>query len=456
MTATASFEHTLASRLSGDLYLPGDEGYALSTPWNVAVQRAPRAVIAAASAVDVVETVRFAAAHGLRVAVQRTGHGAVEIGEDVLLVHTARLDECVLDLPSRTVRVGAGVLWQEVLDVATPHGLAPLVGSSPNVGVVGFLTGGGIGPLVRSYGLSADYIRSFDVVTGDGSLLHVTPERHAELFWGLRGGKGTLGIVTSVEIELVELSSFQGGTLYFDGADAPAVLHAWRAACVDLPDHTSTSVALLQLPPLPAVPAPLAGRMTVAVRVASIAGPAEVDALVAPLLAVATPILGGMGEVPYSAIASLHADPVDPMPTHEASGLLRELSAEAIDALLSVAGPGSGSVQTVVELRLLGGGLRWRTPYRSAFCHREAAANLAVIGVLAPPVATAVPGHAAAVMEAVAPWATGGVLPNFAPSADPDVHARCYDAATRHWLGALAEHHDPQGVLRVGQVIRGR
>jgi hypothetical protein len=448
----------LGDRLAGELHLPGDAGYALATPWNVALAaaRAPRAVVAVADAADVANTVRFAAAHRLRVAVQRTGHGAVPLhGDDVLLVHTARLGGVDVDVAGRTARVGAGAIWQDVLDAATPHGLAPLVGSSPGVSAVGFLTGGGIGPLVRTFGLSGDHVRAFQLVTGDGALLRVTPEQHAELFWGLRGGKGSLGIVTEVEIDLMDLAAFHGGTLYFDGADAGAVLHAWREACVDLPEHTSTSVALMQLPPLPDVPAPLAGRFTVGVRVATVAGAQAADAFAAPLLAVADPVFGGLGEVPYAEIARVHADPTDPMPTHEASALLNAATPELIDALLASAGPDSGSPQVIVELRLLGGALARPGAIRSAFCHRGAALNLAVIGVLAPPIADVVPGHAASVIAAVAPWATGGVLPNFAPSADPAVNARCYDEDTRHWLGALADRHDPAGVLRVGQVVRG-
>jgi FAD binding domain len=460
-TETAAAPHVdeaaltaLRERIAGDVFLPTDPGYGVATPWNVAIERSPRAVVAVASAADVVETVRFAADRGLRVAVQRTGHGAVALaGDDVLLVHTARLDECVVDAAERTARVGAGVIWEQVIEAATPHGLAPLVGSAPGVGVVGFLTGCGIGPLARTYGLSSDHVRAFELVTGAGDVLRVTPELHAELFWGLRGGKGSLGIVTAVEIDLMPLASFYGGALYFDGADAAAVLAAWRELCVDLPEHANTSLAILQLPEMPTVPPPLAGRMTVAVRFASTAGAAAAEALLAPMRAAATPILDSVAETPYAAIGSVHADPVDPMPTHEASALLRELTPAAVDALLAAAGPDSGSVQTIVELRLLGGAIA-RGEQRSAFCHRDAGFSLLAIGVLAPPIAATVPDQAAGIVAAIEPWATGGTLPNFAPSADPAAIARGYDEDTLAWLGALAEQHDPAGVLRVGQVVR--
>lgn len=444
----------LRSRLDGSVALPSGPGYELATPWNLAVPVAPCAVVVAAHADDVATTVRFAAEQGLRVAVQRTGHGAVAVDGDVLLVHTGQLNECVVDPGARTARIGAGAIWQDVLDAAAPHGLAPLAGSSATVGVAGFLTGAGIGPLVRTHGLSSDHVRAFEVVTGDGAQLRVTPDEHAELFWGLRGGKATLGIVTAVEIDLLPLSHIYGGALYFDGGDAAAVVHAWLDWCRDLPEHSSTSIALLQLPPLPQIPPPLAGRFTVAVRFASVAAESEAESLVARMRTVASPLIDAVGPMPYAALSAIHADPVDPMPAHEYSALTHDLSHEAVDALMEVAGPGSGSPQTAVELRLLGGALAREPRHRSAFCHRDAAFSLMVAGVLAPPVADAVVAHAGAIEQAIAPWATGGTLPNFTATADPERIARCYDEDTRHWLSALANDHDPAGVLHVGQVMR--
>jgi FAD/FMN-containing dehydrogenase len=445
---------SLRTEVTGSVALPGEAGYELATPWNVAVPVNPRAVVAVENAQDIAATVRFAAEHNLRVAVQRTGHGAVSLGNDVLLVHTGKLTECVVDPVSRTAKIGAGLIWQNVIDAAAPHGLAPLTGSSPTVGVAGFLTGAGIGPMVRTYGLSSDHVRSFDIVTGSGELVRVTPDEHAELFWGLRGGKATLGIVTSIDIELMPITHFYGGALYFDGADAPAVAHAWLDWCADLPEHSSTSIAFLQLPPLPQVPPPLAGRLTFAVRFASLTDEAEAAELISRIRSVATPLIDAVGTLPYAAIAAVHADPVDPMPTHESTALTTDLSHEAVDALLGAAGPGSQSPQTVVELRLLGGALAREPKHRSAFCHRDAAFTLFTIGVLAPPVADAVVPHAQALGRAMAPWTTGRALPNFAPSNDPEQIARTYDEDTAHWLSALANTHDPSGVLAVGQVMR--
>lgn len=445
----------LRARLEGVLALPGEPGYDRITPWNMTVPVRPRMVVFVASATDVSAVVRFAADHGLRVAVQCTGHGALPgVGADTILVHTGALSGCEVDVRNRMARVGAGARWQQVFDAVCPHGLAPLSGSAPGVGVAGFLTGAGIGPLVRTFGASSDYVRAFELVTGTGEILRVTPETYPDLYWGVRGSKSTLGIVTSVEIDLLPITEFYGGALYFNGADAEAVLHEWARWSAGLPETVNTSIALQQLPAVPGVPAVLAGRLTVAVRYCALGDPGEAARLLAPMRAVATPVLDTVAQQPFAALGAVHADPVDPMPVHEGHALLRALPAEAVDALLAVAGSESGSVQTVVELRLLGGALAREPRHASALRHRDAAYSMCLIGAPVGPVAEQVVAHSRAVVAAMAPWATGGQFPNFAPEAGAERLRRCYDEDTLHWLGQLANRYDPVGILAVGQVAR--
>ena len=157
---------TLREQVNTHVALPGEPGYERCMPWNVAAAITPAAVVLATTPEDVAGTVRFAAEHGFTVTVQSTGHGAVGIGDETILVQTSAMKHCEIDVLNRTARVGAGARWQDVIAAAAPHGLAPLCGSSPSVGVVGFLTGCGIGPLVRTVGLSSDHVRAFDVVIG--------------------------------------------------------------------------------------------------------------------------------------------------------------------------------------------------------------------------------------------------------------------------------------------------
>ena len=445
---------TLRSRLSGALATPGEPQYArLVTGFNAAIAATPAAVVEAADAQDVVEAVRFAAATGRAVTVQATGHGLADTMDGTLLVHTGRLDECVVH-PDGWARVGAGVRWQQVLDAAAPYGLAPLCGSAPGVGVVGYTTGGGLSPIGRTFGWASDRVRAVEIVTGDGVLRRVTATDEPDLFWGVRGGKSALGIVTALEFDLVPLPTVYAGALYFAGADAAAVLHRWRDWCATLPAAATTSLALMQLPAMPGVPEPLAGRFTVAVRFTWTGDEADGAAALAPMRAAAEPVIDGVQTIPYAAIGMVHADPADPVPIAEATELLRELPAEAVDVLLAVAGPEAGSPQTIVELRQLGGALAEPGAHPSALCHRDAAFSLLTIGIPVPPVAAAIVPHAERLRAALAPWATGGALPNPAAAASAERVTRSYDPATLRRLAEIATRYDPQGVLRAGQVPR--
>ena len=435
------FLSELAAATRGEVHLPGSEAYGrLALAFNRAVEQRPSAVAAVADAYDVAAAVRLAAAHGQRVAVQCTGHGATGTMDGALLVHTESLDECVVH-PDGWARVGAGVRWRTVVDAAAPFGFTPLAGSSSGVGVVGYTTGGGLGPLARTYGLASDRVRAIDVVSGDGRLVRATPSQHADLFWGLRGGRGGLGIVTALEFDLVPLTTVYGGALYFDGADAATVLHAWSTWCRSLPETATTSAAVLQLPALPQVPPPLAGRSTVAVRMVSTGSREEGEALLAPLRAGATPVLDGMAVLPVTQLDAVHADPKDGMPVSERAALLSDLTPDAVDALLRVAGPGSGSPLVKVELRQLGGAVTRPGAHASAVCGREAGFQLVSIGLLVPPVAEAVAARGAQLLTALTPWSTGRTLPTFAGG------ARSYDTATLARLREIVLSRDPSRVL---------
>jgi FAD/FMN-containing dehydrogenase len=444
--------HALTSQIQGDVAWPADPAYEDSQPWDRAVESRPWAVVFAESAGDIAAAVTFARAHGLRVAVRSTGHGALPIGDDVLLVHTGRMTDCVVDGPARRARVGAGAQWQQVLDEACPAGLAPLCGSAPGVGVVGLLTGGGLGPFARTYGVSSDSITALDVVTGDGELRHVTPTEHVDLFWGLRGGKATLGIVTAVEFDLPQLSDFYGGSMWFAGADRAAVLAAWRRMASQLPEQGTTSAAIMNLPPLPHVPAPIAGRQTVSIRFAWTGDASDGEMHLAELRRSADRLIDDIHVRPYAEIARIHGDPIDPMPVRSCSALLGDLPPEAVSALVDAVG--DRGPHTIVELRALGGAIA-RTPrHASAVCHRDAAFSLFLSAAAQAETATEVAGHAERVLDALAPWTMPALLPNFAASDDPDTIARCYDSATALRLEALADQYDPDHVLATGQVAR--
>lgn len=439
------------------VHLPGTPAYAaLTGTFNLAAPVTPLAVVAAADAADVADvatTLHVAAAHGVPVAVQSTGHGPRGRLADAVLLSTRALDELTVDPATRTARVGAGVRWGAVVAAAAAHGLAPLCGSSPTVGVVGFLTGGGHGPLARSHGLSADTVRAFDVVTGDGTERRVTATEHPDLFWALRGGRGAAAVVTAVEIALFPVAEVHAGAAWFDGADAPAVLRTWATWCALLPEQATTSVALMRLPALPGVPPVLAGRTTLAVRWVWTGDPAEGEELFRAIRCVAPAIVDTVGVMPYAAIASVHADPDQPLPAHERHVLLGACDDATVDALLAVAGPDAPCVQAMVEVRQLGGRVRDDGGTPAAFAHRDAPYSVLVVGAMVPPVADLVPADAARVVDALAPWALPGALPSFASDDDGGWVARAYPEPARSRLRAVVAAYDPAHVLADGRLL---
>ncbi|RTL63683.1 MAG: FAD-binding oxidoreductase [Pseudonocardiaceae bacterium] len=452
MTATID-QHDSLSRIVGPVLFPGDDGYAEETGgFNLTYRPGPAVVVGATCADDVAAAVRHAVATGRRVAVQATGHGLSCDLFGTVLVSTRRMTDVVIDPVARTARVGAGVRWRAVIDAAAPHGLAPLNGSSSDVGVVGYTTGGGLGPMARRYGFAADHVRRFTLVTADGAVRDVTPSSEPDLFWAVRGGKGNFGIVTDIEFGLVPVSRFFGGALAFGADDARAVLHAWRAWAPTLPEDTTTSVALLRTPPDPALPEPVRGRFVVALRFTHLGDAVSGEELLAPMRAVATPVLDAIADMPYPAIDAVHMDPTTPMPMWDRGGALSALPVEAVDAILATAGPEADCPLAMVELRLLGGAIGREPAVPNAVSGRDAAFSLFTVGVPVGPPIELVAAAAARVVESVRPWSCRGLV-NLLGQAGPDRVGNLWDGADRARLLAIRGRVDPTGLFATNVVI---
>ncbi|RAN78770.1 FAD-linked oxidase [Bacillus sp. SRB_336] len=442
----------LRRAVDGELFEPGQPGYTeLSTPWNLAVRTSPAAVLEAATAQDVVEAVRFASANGLPVAVQATGHGIASDLDGALLIHTRNLAECTID-PGGWARTGAGVTWKPVLAACADTGLAGLCGSAPGVSVAGYTSGGGIGPMARTFGAASDQVRAFDVVTGDGRLRRVTAETEPDLFWGLRGGKSSLGIITATEFNLLPLPTIYAGALFFGEESAAHATLAWSSWCRTLPPEASTSLALMQLPPMPGVPEALAGKFTAAVRYVYTGSPDDGARWLAPMRAAGVPLMDAVQTMPYSMIGMVHSDPEDALPASEASCLLADFGPEAAHTLLRAVGPGTNSPQLLVEIRQFGGALSQEPAVPSALCHRDAGYGLYSVGVAAPPDLPAIAGHAAGLHASMGEWHFGASLPNFSASSGAAGFAASYTPEVLATLTRLAAHYDPDALFRLGQV----
>jgi len=447
----------LRGQLRGQLLTPESPEYAAaSAPWQLHVAQRPAAVVMAAGASDVVAAVRFAAQQRLPVAVQATGHGAVLPADGALLINTAPMQGVRIDAASRTARVAAGTKWGPVLEAAQDAGLAPLLGSTPNVGVVGYSLGGGIGWLARKYGPAVDSVRALDIVTADGELRHVDAFSDPELFWGARGGAGNFGAVTSVELDLYPVTQVYGGNTFFPIARAREVLAAYAAWAGGLSDDWTTSVVLMHMPPLPFIPEPLRGQSVAIVR-GCYAGPASAaEADLAEIRALGGAIIDAFGPMSFRDVAQISQDPLDPMNTAGATETLAGLSAQAIDALIAVIGTPATSPLAFVEVRQMGGALA-RAPQRpSAFSQRDMPfVALMVAGIFAPEQEASAVTYLSHARAALAPHVTGQIYQNFLH--DTDISAARVKAgfspATYARLVALKDAVDPGNMFRFNRNI---
>jgi hypothetical protein len=427
--------------------LPGSSEYETGRrAWNLTADQRPAAVCIATSVADVQAAIAHARADGLHVAAQATGHSATGLPPlgDTLLLRLAphREEEVVVDPEARAARVPAGARWIDVVEAAAPHGLAAMHGSAPTVGVMGYLLGGGLSFYGRRHGLAANHVRAFEVVTPDGRAHRVDADENAELFWALRGGGGGYAVITAAEIALLPYAEVTGGALFFAAHDAPTLLRAWRDWTRTAPEAMTTTFRILQLPPLPEVPAPLRGTATVCVDGVSLE-PAIAHELERRLRAQAEPILGGFGPMPSAAVARLHGDPEEPVPAVADGILLEHLGDEAMESFLRVAAPGSPLL--AAELRHLGGALGEAPADAGARGRLEGEFLLMGIGVAGPHGIAPAEAHLDRLFAALEPAATGT---RFASVAQRWRSLRtCVPDAALHRLARLREELDPDGLL---------
>jgi hypothetical protein len=448
----------LGRAFEGRWYRPGDGGYdERRRPWRRNVDARPALIAEPATAGDVAVAVTAAREAGVPLAVQATGHGALVPCDGGVLLRTTGLSTVEVDPARRVVRAGGGARWGEVVRAAAAYGLAPLSGSSPEVGVTGYTLGGGLGWLSRRYGFAADSLLRARVVTAAGETLTAGPDADADLWWALRGGGGNFGVVTDLELRLFPVAEVYGGVAFFPGERAPGLLARYRELAPAEPDELTTALILLRMPASPAIPEPIRDRVVLALR-ACWAGPAaDGERALAPLLAAAgPPLLGGFGPMAYPDTARL----ADPQPaaqiSEEHTDVFQELDDTLFDLLLAevhgetgAAGPGP---VTVVELRHWEGALsRPRADGGMAGPSGAAYSLIAVAPELERDALPDVRAHMAGLAERLRPYASGGVFLNFL--SDPDRTAAAFQPADHRRLAVLKHRYDPDNVFRLGHNI---
>ena len=321
-------------------------------------------------------------------------------------------------------------------------------GSSPDVGVVGYTLGGGLSLLGRKYGLAANAVRAIELVTADGRLVRCDREHEPDLFWALRGGGGSFGVVTAIELELFPLEQAYAGVLFYPIERGSEVLHAWRELTHSAltPDELTTVGRFLRLPPIPEIPEPVRGKSFVIVEAYHVGDPAQADELLAPLRALG-PVNDTIQTVPMPALSHLHMDPEHPVPAAGDGLMLAELPAEALDAFVDVAGEGAQFPLLTVELRHLGGELGRPHPANGALSSIDAQYSMYAAGMVpVPELEGPVRAQVTAVKAALAPWAASRMYLNFAETqGDP---ARFWSEQAYQRLRRIKATVDPDNLIR--------
>jgi len=434
---------------------PGDAGFdAGRAGFNLAIDHHPELIVEATGPSDVVAAVRRAADAGRPLAVMNTGHGPSVAADGAVLVRTGGMDRVDVDPVRRTARIGCGAAWGAVIEAAAPHGLAPLNGSSPHVGAVGYTLGGGIGHLSRRFGFAADHVRWIDVVTADGQLRHVTADDGDRgLFWALRGAGANFGVVTAMEVDLFPVATLLGGELGFGPEIGEQVLHAYVDWVRAVPETVASSLLLLAYPDDPAVPEELRGRHVTHVRVAHSgdggddSGHAEGRRWIEQLQGIGPRLVDTVRVMPYTEVGSIHHEPVDePVPAFDRNLLLRAFDHDAAAVLAEHAGPAAGA-PFLAEVRSWGGALSRPPAVPNAVAGRDAAFSLLAISAPDLDDRTRRDG----LLRAMHPWATGGSLLNFSGVEDtsPDAVRRMYRPDDFARLQELKAAYDPANMFRI-------
>ena len=448
----------LSRHFRGAVIRPGDAPYdAQRRIWNGAIDRRPALIARCTGAADVRAAVGFARERELVVAVRGGGHNVAgtAVCDGGIVIDLSPMKGMWVDPRARVATAQPGLLWGEFDHETQPFGLAAPGGIVSHTGIAGLTLGGGLGWLMRRHGLTADNLLSAEVVTADGALVRASAEEHADLFWGLRGGGGNFGIVTSFEYRLHAVGpTVLAGLILHPAARAREVLSFYRDYIATAPDELMTIVLLRMAPPAPFLPESIHGQPVVIIAVCC-AGPVEEgERAVAPLRRFGEPLVDLIRPTPYASHqALLDASVPHGLGYYWKSEYLRPLSDALIDTLVAhawrVATP-----ESYAALFHMGGAVGREDPDGSAFEDRQATHAMTIDGVWSEPAASgACIAWARGFWEAVRPHSTGRVYMNFLGEEGEDRVRAAYGTTKYERLRALKRKYDPTNFFRMNQNI---
>ena len=449
-TALAPAEvQKFADGLRGRLLRPGEGGYdEARRVWNGMIDRRPALIARCAGPADVVAAVRFARARELLVSVKGGGHNITgnAVCEGGLMIDLSAMKGVRVNPAARTARAEAGLTWGEYNRETQAFGLASTGGVVSTTGIAGLTLGGGLGWLMGKHGLSCDNLLSADLVTAEGELMTVSAERHPELFWGLRGGGGNFGVVTSFEYRLHPVGAVLAGMVLHPLAKAAQVLRFYREYARSCPDELTAFAALMTSPE---------GDPVVALVAGHIGDHAAGEKLLAPLRKFGAPLVDTIAPTSYVALNTMFdaAFPYGGLQRYWKSSFLKQLGDDALDILVDRAGRMRSPMSMIGFFHVHGAAARV-DPDATAFGLRDDQWDYDVISQWNDPAEA--PGHVAwarEVWSAVEPFASGKVYVNHLDSEEAGRIGAAYSDSYGR-LVALKNKYDPSNLFRMNQNIR--
>lgn len=434
--------------LRGELFRPGHPNYDPARRiYNAMIDKHPALIVRCAEVSDVLRALDFARSQDLLVAVRAGGHNVAgkALCDDGLVIDLSAMKGIRVDPAAKTVRAEPGLTWGEFDRATQAHGLATTGGFISTTGIAGLTLGGGLGWLMRKYGLTCDNLQSVQIVTADGQLRTADATENPDLFWAVRGGGGNFGIVTSFQYRLHPVGQLLAGIVFFPLEQATDALRVYRELMATAPDELMAYALFVTSPD---------GTPLCAIAVCYF-GPMETgEQILRPLRGLGRPVADSVGPMSYLEIQRMF-DPgfLSGRLNYWKSSFLLELSDEAIETLIarfgSVSSPLSG-----VALEPFGGALGRVGIDETAFPHRHARYSLVIVGMWTDPAES--PTHVRWTREfwaAMQPFSSEAVYVNYLDADDTDRVPAAYGAATYQRLRHLKERYDPGNFFRSNQNI---
>jgi FAD/FMN-containing dehydrogenase len=455
-TLDAEAVESFRSGLRGELVIQGDPGYdEVRALWNAMIDRRPALIARCAGTADVIHSLKLAREKDLLVSIRGAGHNIAGKGscDGGLMIDLSGLRDVRVDPTSRTLRAGPGATLGDLDHEAQAFGLGVPVGINTTTGIAGLTLGGGFGWISRKYGLTVDSLLSADVVLADGRLVHASPEEEAELFWGLQGGGGNLGIVTSFEFQAHPVGpEVLAGLVVHPGDAAADVARHWRDFCKTAPDEASCWILARKAPPLPFLPEEWHGKQVLVLAMMYTGDMAAGEKVFADLRAFGKPIADVVSPHPFAGWQGAF----DPLLTPGARNYWKshnfaEMTDEALDTILDYAGK-LPSAASEIFVAHLGGAINRVAADATAYPHRDAefVMNVHTRWEDAKDDEACV-SWARKLFDATARFSTGGVYVNFVSEGEERVEAAYGSNFER--LAKLKKRYDPDNVFRVNQNV---